>query len=373
MSLRNYKHKKTSTYFTLSLLLFLTGCVDLYDPKIETGKRRLVVESQLSTKEEFQYVYLTTDAGYNSEETNFKFLVEKAEVSIVDNAGNTYAFFDDLTQNNQIKTSRGYNYRSLVKFKAVLGRTYTLRIKTLDGKLYESSAELVVPVTKIDKVRSVFYPIINPSTLSGNFTVSIDVQDVGSRTDYYMWRSYHVKQLKYCREWYVFGSGGSVTVANIDDCCGLCYEKEICEDCFELGNDKLINGKKIVNQFIATVPHKTSTPYYMVISQYSLNEKAYKYWNAIKQQSKNSGGLFDATPQSLKGNIVNKTDSNEEVLGFFTVSDVHDEIVVINRNVPGVPPVPYEEYATFNKTGVCYPCEENYKRTRLKPAGFINY
>jgi Domain of unknown function (DUF4249) len=367
-------HKKASyflktSFWVLTLIPAIFSCVELYDPSIKTTKQRLVVESHLSTRDEYQYVFLTYDAGYNGEESNFKFLVKKAKVTIEDDRGSTYEFIDDLSQNSQINTAEGYNYRSIEKFKASVGRSYKLKIETLNGNKYESASEKVLPVPIINKIHSEYKSNPAPSKVVGNFNVYVDVKDPADAENYYMWRSYSVKQLNYCREWYIYAKDEIDVVAFIDKCCQTCYEKEICEDCFELNTDKFTNGKTIAKQYVTQAPYLDTKPYYVVISQYSLSPAAYKYWNAVMQQSKNSGGLFDATPQSFQGNIKSKTDLNEEVLGYFTVSDVNDHI---DRNLKSPKPNQIEEYSDFwKRTEKCYPCEESYKRTKTAPPGWI--
>jgi Domain of unknown function (DUF4249) len=360
-----------SIFKILFLLPLFFSCVDLYDPCLKSTEQRLVVEAHLTTRSEFQYVFLTYDSGYNGDETNFKFLVKRAKVAVVDDKGKVFEFIDEIAQSNQIKTAEGYNYRSLVKFKAEVGRSYKLTIETLDGKKYESTTETVLAVPSISKTYTEFKETIAPAKIAGNFNVFVDTKDPAETKNYYMWRTFNVQQINYCREWYIYGSGGDVTQAFIDKCCEPCYEKNVCEECFELGNDKLSNGKSIVKQFVSSVPYLDTKPYYLVINQFSLNENAYKYWNALKQQSKNSGGLFDATPQSLQGNIKNKTNESEEVLGYFTVSDVNDQITYVDRNSIALKPFPYEEYsAVFQKTEKCFPCQESYKRSKFAPPGW---
>jgi Domain of unknown function (DUF4249) len=360
-----------SIFKILFLLPLFFSCVDLYDPGLKSTQQRLVVEAHLTTRTEFQYVFLTFDSGYNGDETNFKFLVKRAKVAITDDKGKKYEFIDEIAQSNQIKTPEGYNYRSANKFKAELGRSYMLTVETLEGKKYESTMESVLAVPSISKTYTEFQTTIPPAKVAGNFNVFIDTKDPAETKNYYMWRSYGVQQINYCREWYIYGAGGAPTEAYVDKCCEPCYEKVVCEECFELGNDKLNNGNNIVKQFITNVPFLETKPYYLVINQYSLNEAAYKYLNALKQQSKNSGGLFDATPQSLQGNIKSKTDEKEEVLGYFTVSDVNDQITYINRNISNPKPSPYVEYSDFwKRTEICYPCQESYKRSKFAPPGW---
>jgi hypothetical protein len=357
-------------YKIILLLPALFSCVNLYDPGLKASERRLVVESQLTTRNEFQYIYLTYDSGYNGEETNFKFLVRKAKVNITDDQGKIFEFFDEIPASNQIKTPEGFNYRSVNKFQAVVGRKYKINIETVEGNKYESTFETVTKTSPINKTYTDFKAAAEPSTIAGNFNLYIDSKDEAKSTDFYMWRTKHIKQINYCREWYIYGQGGDVTQRFVDPCCQPCYETEICDDCYELANDRLVNGNNIIKQYVATVPYKDATPYYMIVSQYSLSEGAYRYWNALQKQSKNSGGLFDATPQSVKGNLRNINNPEEQVLGYFTVSDVHDQYIYVNRNINTPKPKAFEEYSTFQKTSVCFPCQESYNRTKIAPPGW---
>lgn len=356
----------------LFLSVLLVACVDLYDPKLTSDKLRLVVEAQFTTKLDYQYVYLTYDAPYNSEGNNFKNLVTRAKVKITDDQGKVFEFYDEIEPNNQIKTREGYNYRSVNKIKAELGRKYKLTVEVLDGRKYESSLESPVPVTKVDKVNIEFRELGRPSKVVGEFLVSIDTKDAPTSKDFYKWDSYHVKQINYCREWYIYGQGGAVTQSFVDKCCEPCFEKVKNDDAFQLANDRLINGNSIIRQHVATVPFDNNTPYYLVVNQYSLTEDAYKFWNAIKEQSKNSGGLFDATPKSIRGNIKNINDASEEVLGIFYVSDVYEHQINIERNRSTPKPIIIEPYSLgWIKTEQCFPCQESYNRTKVRPAGFL--
>ncbi|MCP9770804.1 DUF4249 domain-containing protein [Lacihabitans sp. LS3-19] len=354
-------------------LATLLACVDIFDPGLTSDVKRLVIEAQITTKLDFQYVYLTYDAAYNSDETNFKNLVSRAKVNIIDDQGKVYEFFDEIENNNQIKTVSGYNYRSVEKFKAELGRTYQLNVEVLDGRKYQSTIEHAVPVSKIDQVYSEFRELPPPTDIKGEYQIYIDTQDDPNQKNFYKWDSYNVKQINYCREWYIYGSGGSVTQAFVDNCCEVCYEKVRADDAYELANDQLINGNKISRKYVTTIPFDNITPYYLVINQYSLTEDAYKFWYAIKQQSKNSGGLFDATPKSIKGNMKNVNDEAEEVLGYFYVTDVYEHQVYIDRNRVSPKPILKDEYSVgWTKTGNCYACEESYNRTKIRPVGWVN-
>ena len=149
------------------LFLFMAtmlSCVERFDPKLGgEDLQRLVVEAQSTTKMDYQYVYLTYDAPFNSNISNFTYLVTRAKITVTDDLGNTFDFFDEVKNNNQIVTKEGYNYRSVEKFKAEIGRKYQLNIELSDGrKKYQSALETVTPISKIDKVITEFKELVPP-------------------------------------------------------------------------------------------------------------------------------------------------------------------------------------------------------------------
>ncbi len=364
--------KSINKILIFSFLVSLTSCLDRYDPGLTNDKQRLVVEATLTSELEFQRVFLSYDAGYNSDENLFKFLVKKAKVSIEDDKGVFYLFEDEIAQANQIKTVEGYNYKSVNKFKADLSRSYRLNIETLEGNKYQSAFEKAVPVPQIEKVTTEFRELTPPNTLKGQYDVFLNIKDPAGVTNFYKWDTRHYKRINYCREWYIYGSGGSVTQAFIDECCQPCYEMIRSEDNYQLGNDKFIDGNTITRKYVASVPYSDNSPYFIQINQYSLTEAAYKFWNAVEQQSKNSGGLFDATPISIRGNIKSLGNSESEVLGYFGVSEVYKKNMYIDRTNASVTPLVRPDYSDFwNRTTTCWPCEETYKRSKTPPPGWI--
>jgi hypothetical protein len=362
-----------SRFFLGLSILAVLACVDLYDPGLSGTNPRLVVECHITTQADYQYVYLTFDAPFNNTSNIFTNPVRRAKVSITDSNGQQYEFFDDPTPSNKINTKEGYNYRSFEKFAAQIGHTYTLNIETLIGQKYQAISDKVSPVTAIEKVHTKFRQLPVGSKLVGTFDVYIDSPDPATETNFYKWDSFHVFQQGFCREWYVFGRDGSVTVSNVDRCCGSCFQKELCDECYQLGNDKLINGKKIVGQYITSVPYSDITPYYLSIRQFGLSEAAYRYWKTVQEQSKNSGGLFDATPKSIKGNIRSLSQANEEVLGFFMATDVKQTNINIDRNLANPKPRVVLPYVGTNWiiTPDCYPCQESYNRSKTPPPGWL--
>ncbi len=76
---------------------------------------------------------------------------------------------------------------------------------------------------------------------------------------------------------------------------------------------ELILGKRRVdNTFI--------WPYYQSVTQLSINQGAYEYWQQLKIMLDNQGSLFDIPSATVKGNIYNTENPDEKVLGYFEVA-----------------------------------------------------
>ena len=62
--------------------------------------------------------------------------------------------------------------------------------------------------------------------------------------------------------------------------------------------------------------------HYFSLYQYTISAKAYEYWNRINTVANQNGSIFDRAPASVKGNIFNKDNSKERIIGYFEVSSV---------------------------------------------------
>jgi hypothetical protein len=62
--------------------------------------------------------------------------------------------------------------------------------------------------------------------------------------------------------------------------------------------------------------------YSLLINQYALSEAAYSYWDQLRINSSEQGGLYEKQPLSIVGNLHNNTNPEQEVLGFFSASSV---------------------------------------------------
>jgi hypothetical protein len=83
--------------------------------------------------------------------------------------------------------------------------------------------------------------------------------------------------------------------------------------------------------FVDTRTRRLSIRYSLLVNQYTITEKAYQYWNGVKEQNTETGNLYTRQPYQLRGNIYNTNDENELVLGYFMVAGLVQERIFADR------------------------------------------
>ena len=95
--------------------------------------------------------------------------------------------------------------------------------------------------------------------------------------------------------------------------------------------------------------------HFFFIQTYSMTQEAYEYWRQLDILTNSSGSIFDLPPGKLQSNIFNENDPDEEVLGFFEVSNMnYERIVVFRDDGPFDPPPSGCDYDP-NRLSTSYP------------------
>ncbi len=335
----------------LVLALLLASCIDPYDPKLVGGERYLVFEGVLTDAPGPYRFVLSQSAGYNSDESVFDQRITGAEVSVSDDAGVMTRFAD---------AGKG-SYVSPAGFRGQVGKRYALTVLYKE-QTYKSEAELLQPVTDIDRVYWTYQPKIT-AVGPGVFPVFIDLNDPADTENFYQWDWVHYEQPRFC---VLYTPPGGIGV----------YAKACCTDCWNISrndgdiitaSDQLVNGNKIIGQRIAEVTYDDTTPYYLAVGQQSLSRGAYQFWQTVRALTGNVGSVFDATPATLTGNINNTKPDGPPMLGYFQVSARKQRVMYVRRL--GNPLQPFAKNV-FSPWPDCEPCTESPYRTGTKPDGW---
>jgi hypothetical protein len=114
----------------------------------------------------------------------------------------------------------------------------------------------------------------------------------------------------------------------------VCYKSVkppifIINSTYDLVQNKLMNYPLY---FIDNTTNRLYRKYSVIVTQHTLTEQCYVYYQDLKEVNEERGTLFDKAPLTLVGNIQNLSDPDQAVLGNFQVSGAVTKRIFIDHN-----------------------------------------
>jgi hypothetical protein len=111
----------------------------------------------------------------------------------------------------------------------------------------------------------------------------------------------------------------------------FCWSTASVKDIFTLSTKNLSQNKYqgYPLQFVNGTTSKLSVLYSFLIRQYVLSENAYAYWEKLRVNSNEQGGLYEKQPLDINGNIKVVSGNAKEVLGYFYTASVNSRRLFI--------------------------------------------
>ncbi len=275
-----------------------------------------------------------------------------ANVRIVDDLGNTTQLAREDFIREELQSAPGpgcgpfinmqpatTNYMTPPDFRGVAGRSYSLEVELRDGTLYKSRFQELLHSPTIDSVFVAFNS--RPGDEQGEPRTGLDVfltwQDNPSEDNFHFWELGGVYRIQ--------------TPAIAGLCCIFDPRDGLADDCWvveqninesrELFEDRLTNGQAVVQNvgFIeddgrrfATKELPAERQYYVEVTQYTMTEPAFRFFQNVETLAEINGEIFDPPPVGAQGNMINFDDPNELVVGFFGVFGKTKAGAFVNRN-----------------------------------------
>ena len=262
----------------LTVLLF-AQCQEEVDLNLNDVEPRMVIEGIITDAEGPYKVLVSKTFNYydNSSDTG----VSGAEVTISDNEG----FSETL-----VETEKGVYQTENLQGK--VGNTYTLQV-TYEETDYEASGTILEP------------PIFD--SLTYRFVEETPLKDEG----YYLYFFGKTPKpgISYYR-WLVYKNGELFNTEPED---------------FLLASDEFVNEELNDLEF----PFAFQIQDTLRLEMYSLERTVFDYYNELLTILFNDGGLFSPPPVNPVSNIRNVTDPQNPPLGYFQVSPIVAEEVII--------------------------------------------
>ncbi len=104
-----------------------------------------------------------------------------------------------------------------------------------------------------------------------------------------------------------------------------CFSEAVSNDVCVANTERLSENliSKYVLKQISNTDTRVNGLYAITVTQKALDKEAYQYWETLKKNMGETGGLFSAQPSEYRGNIRSLTNADEIVLGYTSVSTTH--------------------------------------------------
>lgn len=306
------KSRDLTTVIALTILSI--SCVDEIELATGSDAGILVVEGLITTEFEHCRVRISRALPFDSDKLVTAYYVpeQNATVEVVDLQGETHLYQEAMP---------GIYVPSDTQFRGKTGRSYFLKFTTGDGRSYTSDPEQLFVTPDIDSIGVQF---VNRQRISSTgtivtdeaFEISVLNQDPAPEQNFYRWKFSGVM------EYYSLTENPAIQTcwANFPDL----------EDGIQISHDGFYNGN-IFSQSLGFVPYQKPTRFMITVSQFTMSEQAFFFWQLTKKQQENTGSIFDTLPAKITGNVYNTLDAEEQVLGYFGASDVKIKSIVFDQ------------------------------------------
>jgi len=295
------------------LALLISGCIKPYTADFKKSSvSKYVVQGMVSSEPGWQEVEVSVSAPMN-------------KVQFIPVDGCQLEILDD--QNHKF-TLNGYGegkYRVWMDQEYLVpGRGYKVRVETPQGILLESTYDYM---TTGPEVKDVFFRIEDkPTNVPGEVLQGIqfysNLEGTWNQSRYYRWKltetwEYHAA---YPREFYYDGEIQEVSPPDYSQI--VCYNTRSIDEIFTLNTQNFTENavEDFPLHYVKNTSSRLAIMYSLLIQQMALSQDAYIYWDQLRQNTNEPGGLYSTQPLAIRGNLMNISQPDEEVLGFFQAS-----------------------------------------------------
>lgn len=264
--------KKGNILILFILTLFLNSCEEVVDVDLDTAAPKLVIEAAINWEKgssgSEQIIKLTTTAGYFEDKIP---TVSNATVYIT-NSSNLQFNFVEVPDTGRYVCSN---------FVPVMDEQYTLTVIS-NGNTYKATETLksVAPITRIEQNNEGGF-------LGKDIEIRAFYDDPADIDNYYLYKYEYSNNIK----------------ANY-------YASE----------DKFYQGNEF---YSSSDDDELKTGDVVKLTHYGISKQYYNYINILVSiAGSGGGGPFQSPPATVRGNVINTTDSANYPLGYFSLSEI---------------------------------------------------
>lgn len=322
-------HRNKLKLFFLMPVILAVSCIKIYDPVISSAdEKKYVVSGQITDLDSLQVVNVSvtseiSDPGYIP--------VTGCTVKILDDRGNVFDLADRENGDYAVWIDPVY---------ILPGISYKVEVTMPDGEQISSDYDTLSECPPVDSVYFIRKDLEGSEpgvyTLGIQFYIDLNAQQYSSR--YYRWEAYETWEYHadYPLEWYYDGTIHHVSPPDYSR--KVCWITKKVPSIFTLTTNNLAENRYrlLPLHYVNNRSSRLMYGYSLLIKQYSVSEKAYIYWDQLRINSVQTGGLYEKQPLAISGNMHNLTHPDQKVLGFFGAASINAKRIFV-QNVPDLP------------------------------------
>ena len=301
-------------YLSLILLLLLSACITEYYVQLKPDDlNRIVIYGLINNQEGYQSIDISLSSPANKPEY-IPFPNCKAEL----HTSKGIKIPLEESESNPGKYGAFISRDNLEK-----GTSLKLVVETPDGSIIESSEESIPSESGMDSIYCKKVPNPEADSTSNEPFVRffVDFNSISSEAKYFWWEEHETFEYhaNYSIEW-IFYQEKYTHVSPPDSSLKFCWRTVIIPDIILFSNENpdKTNFKEFPLHTVDQI-NKFQYGYSLEVKQHSLCPSAYNFLVQVKSNTTNPGGLYMKQPLEIIGNLKNKTNPDQTVMGNFGV------------------------------------------------------
>jgi hypothetical protein len=295
-----------------------------YEPHILSKDiNKFVVSGQVTDDNDYQIVSVSKASSVG--EPQF-IPVSNCYVRIFDDKGNEFVMQESSKGIYQVRIDKNY---------LIPGTSFKVKVLTSDGIDIDSDFDQMYECPQVDSVyyirKEIQTNIHGMVTRGLQFYVDLDCGNINSH--FFRWEAIETWEhhAPYAKEWYYDGTVHHISPP--DSSRIVCWSTELVRKIYTLSTLDLVENKyyMLPLHFVDNHTSRLRYGYSLLINQFSMSEAAYSYWDQLRINSSEQGGLYEKQPLSIRGNLHNNTNPDQVVLGFFSASSLKSKRIFISN------------------------------------------
>jgi hypothetical protein len=328
------------------LLLLLTGCVSEFRPVLSTGDQHILfVDGSIvaNTESTFQ---ISESFALQSDTVPEASFVDRAAVHIMGSDG----------YKSSAAISQGKGVYQIAVGTLEKDVSYGIQID-YDGDIYQSELAKPLETPPIDSISWA-----QPEA-AGAVTFRVSTHDNTKNARFFMWNYTENWEIRAVYPTSIFFDPGPDTLY-VDFSLPYYYcWKSNDSGRFLVGSTESFAENRLVNHHLyahEAGDDRFSMLYSVTVRQRAMSQGAYEYYQNVKKQNEEMGGLFTPQPSELTGNMVCTTDPAKRVMGYVeAVNNVRSERIFVDPTQLKRPII-YSDCDPLFKENGKLPTPENY-------------